>query len=183
MESGGPLQVTLTGDRSGDYVIVEERPDGSLVVAPDRSGRSSPGARRAAPRAGGSVTSGSGSLLSGLLTRPVRTPPSISETLEGWGVELADGETPSDFMLADIDGNAGFLAITSQRFIFVAQTGKGLGVVQENLLSAARNVEVVGRRRRQKLRVTWHGTENVISLHDRDALARLESHLTGHEIS
>jgi hypothetical protein len=29
--------VTLSGDRSGDYVVVEERPDGSLVVAPDTS--------------------------------------------------------------------------------------------------------------------------------------------------
>jgi len=175
-------QVTLTGDRSGDYVVVEERPDGSLVVAPDRSKRSSPGAPRATPRAGGSL-SGSGSLLSGLLARPVRTPPSIPETLEGWGVELGDDETTSDFMLADIDGKAGFLAITSQRFIFVAQTGKGLGVVQENLLSAARNVEVVGRRRRQKLRVTWHGAESVISLHDQGALARLERHLTGRELT
>ncbi len=29
--------VTLSGDRSGEYVVVEERPDGSLVVAPDTS--------------------------------------------------------------------------------------------------------------------------------------------------
>ncbi|MBV8948288.1 MAG: hypothetical protein JOZ95_22880 [Solirubrobacterales bacterium] len=27
----------LSGDRSGDYVVVEERDDGSLVVAPDTS--------------------------------------------------------------------------------------------------------------------------------------------------
>ena len=30
-------RITLTGDRSGEYVVVEERPDGSLVVAPDTS--------------------------------------------------------------------------------------------------------------------------------------------------
>ena len=172
MESRGPVHVTLTGDRSGNYVVVEERPDGTLVVAPDRSRRSAPSASRAAPSAGGS-------LLSGLITRPPRTPPSIPETLEGWGVELGEDETASDFMLADIDGKAGFLAITSQRFIFVASTGKGLGVVQEYLLSSARNVEVFGRRRRQKLRVTWHGTESVVALHDRDAVARLERHLRG----
>ena len=175
MDSRRPLEVTLTGDRSGHYVVVEERPDGSLVVAPDRSKRSSPGVKRSATQSGGS-------LMSGLLTRPPRTPPSIPETLEGWGVELAENETTSDFMLADIDGQAGFLAITSQRFIFVAQTGKGLGVVQENLVSAARNVEVVGRGRTQKLRVTWHGTASLISLHDRDALARLERRLSGHEL-
>ena len=29
--------MTLSGDRSGDYVVIEERPDGSLVVAPDTS--------------------------------------------------------------------------------------------------------------------------------------------------
>lgn len=29
--------VTITGDRSGDYVVVEERDDGSMVVAPDTS--------------------------------------------------------------------------------------------------------------------------------------------------
>jgi hypothetical protein len=29
--------VTLTGDRSGEYVLIEERTDGSLVVAPDTS--------------------------------------------------------------------------------------------------------------------------------------------------
>lgn len=29
--------ITLSGDRSGDYVLVEERSDGSLVVAPDTS--------------------------------------------------------------------------------------------------------------------------------------------------
>jgi len=29
--------ITLTGDRSGEYVLVEERPDGSLVMAPDTS--------------------------------------------------------------------------------------------------------------------------------------------------
>ena len=29
--------VTLSGDRSGEYVVVEERADGSLVVVPDTS--------------------------------------------------------------------------------------------------------------------------------------------------
>ena len=29
--------VTLTGDVSGEYVVVEKRDDGSLVVAPDTS--------------------------------------------------------------------------------------------------------------------------------------------------
>jgi hypothetical protein len=30
-----PPHVTLSGDRAGEYVIEEERPDGRLVLAPD----------------------------------------------------------------------------------------------------------------------------------------------------
>jgi hypothetical protein len=37
VESERELRVTLAGDRSGDYVIVDERKDGSLVLAPDTS--------------------------------------------------------------------------------------------------------------------------------------------------
>ena len=37
MESERPLHVTLAGDRSGDYIIVEERKDGALILAPDTS--------------------------------------------------------------------------------------------------------------------------------------------------
>jgi hypothetical protein len=31
------LHVTLSGDRAGDYVVLEERDDGSLVLGPDTS--------------------------------------------------------------------------------------------------------------------------------------------------
>ena len=37
VESERVLRVTLTGDRSGDYVIVDEREDGLLILAPDTS--------------------------------------------------------------------------------------------------------------------------------------------------
>jgi hypothetical protein len=30
-------RVTLSGDRAGDYVVTEERPDGALVLVPDTS--------------------------------------------------------------------------------------------------------------------------------------------------
>jgi hypothetical protein len=30
-----PPHVTLSGDRAGEYVVEEERPDGRLVLAPD----------------------------------------------------------------------------------------------------------------------------------------------------
>ena len=173
MSSERPRHVTLAGDLAGDYVVVEERADGSLVVAPDTSGRPRAPSRQPRPNA-----STGPSLFSGLFARPVRTPPDVPTILEGWGVELGEEEVISDFILAEIDGNTGFLAITSQRFIFARNQGKGVGVVQEQLLSAARDVEVFGRRRRQKLRVTWHGAESVISVLDQDALSRLEQYLT-----
>ena len=31
------LHVTLSGDRAGDYVVLEERDDGSLLLGPDTS--------------------------------------------------------------------------------------------------------------------------------------------------
>jgi hypothetical protein len=37
MSLHGDEHVTLSGDVSGEYVVVEKRDDGSLVVAPDTS--------------------------------------------------------------------------------------------------------------------------------------------------
>jgi hypothetical protein len=177
MDAEPRQHVTLTGDFAGEYVVLEKRSDGSLVLSPDPSRRSKPPARRPADRGG------AGSLLAGLLSRPPTAPPNVPEILDGWGVELADDEGISEFLIADVDGKTGFLAITTQRFIFAAQSGKGLGVVQEHLLSAARNVEVVGRRRRPKLRVTWHGSESVIGILDRDATSRLQETLSSRSVS
>lgn len=176
MDSQRPLHVALTGDLSGDYVVVEERPDGSLLLAPDTAKRLRPAARRPAANAGGT-------LFSGLLSRPAPSPRTAPETLEDWGVELGEDEIVREFLVGDIDGRMGFLAITSQRFIFVADAGGRLGVVQEHLLSAARDVEVVRRRRKQKLRVSWHGAECLIGVPDQDSLSRLERHLTGQRTS
>lgn len=167
MDSPHPLRVTLTGDVSGAYVVVEQRSDGSLLVAPDTSSRS-----RAAPR-----PSGFGSLLSGLVTPSDKAPLSGVEVLQGWGVELHEEEQIEAFFVADVDESAGFLAITSRRFIFVADTGKGPTVVHEHLLSAARNVELVRRGLRRRLRVSWHGTDSLVGGLDRKALERLQHQL------
>jgi len=165
--------VTLSGARSGNYVVAEERPDGSLVLTPDTS-------RRAANPPARQATGAINSLFSGLLARPEKGPPDVPAILENWGVELAQDEGVEDFLIADVDGTTGFVAITTQRFLFAANTGRGVSVLQEHLLSAARNVELIGRRRKPKLRVSWHGTESVIGVLERDALARLEQHLTAH---
>jgi hypothetical protein len=157
--------VTLTGDVSGPYVVVEQRPDGSLVVAPDMSSGSRTSPRRPF------VT-----LLSGLLSPPEKAMSGL-EVLEGWGVVLHEGEQIDEFFVADVDDRAGFLAITSKRFIFVADIGKGSTVVHEYLLSDARNVELVRRGLRQRLHVSWYDAETFVGGLDRKALARLQHHL------
>jgi len=160
--------VTLSGDVSGAYVVVEQRSDGSLVLAPDTSNPSG-AARRwsASPVA---------SLLSGLLATPQK-PMSGPEVLEGWGVELDDEERVEAFFLADVDDESGFLAITSRRFIFVADRGKGSTIVHEHPLSTAGEVELVRRGLRHKLRVSWPGAESLVGGLDREQIARLQHHL------
>ena len=122
MESPRPRRVTLSGELSGEYLVIEQRSDGSLVLAPDPSRRAGSPSARQAP-------AGLGSLFSGLLARPAPGPPDVPAILEGWGVELAEEEGVDDFLIADIDGTTGFVAITTQRFIFAANTGRGVGVL------------------------------------------------------
>ena len=169
MDSSRPLRVTLTGDVSGGYVVVEQRPDGSLVLAPD------PVKPPGAPRQGSSA-SGIATLLSGLINPPEK-PMTGGELLQDWGVELDEQEQIEEFFVADVDDEAGFVAITTHRFIFVADSGKGNKVVHEHLLSAARDVELVRRGLRQRLHVTWHGAESLIGGVDRKSIARLQHHL------
>jgi hypothetical protein len=168
MDSQRPLRVTLTGDVSGAYVVMEQRSDGSLVVAPDVSKGSRSGSRRSA--------SPIATLFSGLLAQPGKSMTGL-EVLEGWGVALDEDEQIEEFFVADVDDVAGFLAITSRRFIFVADTGRGSRVLHEYRLSAARNVELVRRGLRHKLRVTWHGAEHLIGGLDRKSVERLIDHL------
>ena len=167
MDSQRPLRVTLTGDVSGAYVVVEQRSDGSLVVAPDVSKRSGPGPRRSASP----ITT----LLSGLITPAEKSMTGV-EVLEGWGVALDEDEQIEEFFVADVDDIAGFLAITSQRFMFVADTGSGSRVLHDYRLSAARSVEVVRRGLRHKLRVTWPAAESLVGGLDRKSVERLVDH-------
>ena len=168
--------MTLRGDVAGDYVIVEERPDGSLVLAPDRASRTGATANHPSGTSR-PPTSSVGSLLSGLLASPKSKRMTTEEILDEWGVRLRHDELPGEMFVADVDEKPGFVTITSQRFIFVADTGNGLSVVQENLLSAARNVQLIRRGMKQRLRVTWHGTDSVIVTPDRKSLARLQQYL------
>jgi hypothetical protein len=172
MDSQRPLYVTLTGDRSGDYVVIEERPDGSLVVAPHIARGSRGAARPRAPHAGNT-------LLSGMLFRSKQAATTVPEALDDWGVELREDELVWEFLVADVDGRTGFVAVTSQRFIFVTRIGRELGVAQEHLLSTARDVELIRRGMRHKLHVAWNGSETLIGASDRHSLSRLQELLGG----
>lgn len=122
-------------------------------------------------------------MLSGLLASPKSKRMTTEQILEDWGVRLRHDELAGEMFVADVDERPGFITITSQRFIFVADTGSGLSVVQENLLSAARSVELIRRGMRHRLRVTWHGTESVIVTPDRKSLARLQQYLEDRAIA
>jgi hypothetical protein len=166
--------VSLSGDVSGDYVVLEEREDGSLVLTPEPEPRPQHVQRPAARRSGGG-------LLSALRPQASAEPATVPEMLGEWGIELAEDETVDDFLLAEIDGNTGFVAVTSHRFIFAAPKRREPTVVEEHLLSAARNVELVGRRRKQRLRVNWHGTDSLIWIPDADSFERLQARLTAYD--
>lgn len=174
MDSPRPRRVTLTGDVSGVYVVLEQRPDGSLVVAPENSRPPGiPSRRPASPVM---------TLFSGLFT-PAQKSMSDIEVLEGWGVQLDAEERIDEFSVADVDGEAGFLAITNQRFIFVASRSEGSTIVHDHLLSAARDVELVRRGLGRKLRVSWHSVETLVGGLDRKALLRLQHLLEGHGLT
>jgi hypothetical protein len=164
-----PARVTLSGDRSGEYVVVEERSDGSLVLTPKTSKRLACATRRPA--------SPIGTLLSTLRRPPDTLPMSDVEVLEGWGLEPREDERIREVFVADVDERTGFLAITSERFVFAADAGRGRTVVEEHRLSAARGVELVRRGVRHKLRVSWEGAVSFISVLDRTALSRLQGYL------
>jgi hypothetical protein len=168
MSSERLRRVCLSGDLSGDYVVVEERSDGSLVVAPE-----APAGAPVRPMA-----DDGGTVFSKLFarSRPDR-PASAPELLARWGVQLREDEVISEFLTASVDGRPGFLALTSQRLIFVEHAARGSRAAEEHLLFAARNVELVRRGVNHRLRVTWHGSESVISDLSRESLARLREHL------
>ena len=156
------VRVRLLGDRSGDYVVIEERSDGTLVIAPDNSGSRTRG--RPDPSAGSS--------LSRLLTRRQHGPATIHEALGEWGFELQQDEFVTDFREATADGRGGFAAVTNQRVVFFARSGGDLRAIRERPLSAVQEVKLVRRPFKSVLRVRWDDGETEIAGAP-DALKRL----------
>jgi hypothetical protein len=174
-----PLRVTLTGDRAGAYIIVHERPDGSLVLAPDPAptspvaaeepDRGKAGQHRRSRRAGLSLAE--------LLAQRRGGPATVHEALDEWGIELLVDEFVAEFVTADVDGRKGFVAITNQRLMFVARAGSELRVIDEHPLSTCRGSALVRHGLKAKLRVAWDGQETIIGTSDRQTLSRVRQHL------
>jgi hypothetical protein len=174
MSSRQPIRVSLSGDRSGEYVVAEEHPDGSLVLRPEDSG--APTARPRHPRPGHGAL---GALLSGMLTSNSGDgSQTVPEMLEEWGVGLHGDEQVREFLHLEINGLAGFAAITTARMIFAPHHTRGPGSADEFALATLENVELSPRRGRQRLRVTWASGETTIQ-GSRDALDRLRQALVG----
>lgn len=170
MNSEHPQRVTLTGARAGEYVVLEERPDGSLVITPDRL------PRRAASR--GRQGSGGG-LLASLRPRPPQAMGSVLEALQSSGIDLREGESVQEFIAADVDGRSGFLAITTHRVIFVVGARGELRAVREHPLPAPAEVKLARRGIRNQLQITWDDAEMLIRAADRGSFTRLERRLQG----
>jgi hypothetical protein len=165
-------RVSLTGDVAGDYVVLEERPDRSLVIAPDTS-RASDGTPE--PPA---AVSGTRRILR-LFGRSEQHATSVPELLAGWGIQLHDDELVDEFMPAEVDGRPGFLTVTSRRLIFVAESAIQSRQVQEHALVAVRDVELRRHGTTSRLHVSADGSTTVIGGVDRASLARLEQRLSG----
>jgi len=169
--SGDPIRVTLTGDRTGAYVVSEERPDGSLVLEPDMHQRTQASYGKGVARSTGAL----GELLGGLFKdRPV---PTVPELLHGWGVTLNRGEDILDFLTLQLNEVNGFAAVTTSRLIFMPQGGNARGPAEDYPRATMRNVEVVGRRRKRLRMETNRGGMTIDA--GRDEIQRLADELVG----
>jgi hypothetical protein len=172
MSSRQPIRVSLSGDRSGEYVVTVEHPDGSLVLRPEDSGR--PTRRHPRPRHGAL-----GALLSGrLASNSGDGSQTVPEMLEEWGVGLHGDEQVREFLHLEVNGIAGFAAITTARMIFAPHHVRGPGSADEFALATLENVELSLRRGRHRLRATWASGKTTIQ-GSRDALDRLRQALVG----
>lgn len=178
MSSRRLRRVSLSGDMSGQYVVVEERAHGFLLLAPDLS-RNAEGASEPA-----GLDAGAMPVLARLFSRSRRQEPKdITGLLAGWGAQLGEDEVLGEFLAADVDGRPGFLVITNQRLIFFAHTVGRSRPPEEHLLVDARNVALVRRGARRELRVAWRGSDSVISGLSRGSLERLQQRLAARHIS
>jgi hypothetical protein len=156
-------RVMLSGDRDGDYVVVEERDDGSLVLEPD----SAPSLSRHASRPFGGLR----------LRRPESTA-TLPQTLHQLGVRLERAEAVREFRLAELDGVPGFGLVTNRRFQFLATTDPKPRSTLERRLTDLREAELTDRVRGARLELHWSDQARQVLTGGRDELGRLQAALT-----
>jgi hypothetical protein len=162
-------RVTLSGDLAGEYVVIEERDDGTLVIA-----RASGGTAPAPPR-----TESRFGTLGRMFRRSRTTNATVPELLAGWGIQLRGKEEVEAFLTADVDGTPGFLALTTERLIFVPHGGAGTSAVQVHARTALRGVEPIRQGLSHALRIDWGETASLITRAGPAELARLHDALSG----
>lgn len=165
MTVGGPSsdrpRVLLSGDRDGDYVIVEEHDDGSLVLEPD------PAPSRRARRS-----------LGGLRLRRPESTATLPQTLRELGVRLERAEAIREFRLGELDGVPGFGLVTNRRFQFLATTDAKPHSTVDRRLTELRQAALTDRVRGARLDLLWSDQTRHVLSGGRDELARLQAALT-----
>jgi hypothetical protein len=170
MAAGRPARVHLTGDRVGAYIVSEERADGSLVLTPDSSRR-----RRVAVDSPGTLAQ----LL--FRRRQEERFPTSREALDAWGVALLEDESIAEFAMADVDKEHGYVAVTSERVIFLVRSAGSLAPRWEHSLGQFLSVGESARRGKGAVVIEWHdAAPTVIESRDRAALERLRASLLAH---
>jgi hypothetical protein len=165
MTAGGPSsgrpRVILSGDRDGDYVIVEERDDGSLVLELDPA----PTRRPSRP-------------FGGLRLRRPESTVTLPQTLHQLGVRLERAEAVREFRLGELDGVPGFGLVTDRRFQFIATTAANPHPTVDRRLTELREAALTDRVRGARLDLRWSDHTQQVLSGGRDELTRLQAALT-----
>jgi hypothetical protein len=154
-------RVMLSGDRDGDYLVVEERDDGSIVLEPD------PAPTRRASRPFG-----------GLRLRVPDSTATLPQTLHQLGVRLERTETVREFRLGELDGVPGFGLVTDRRFQFIATTAANPHPTVDRRLTELREAALTERVRGARLDLRWTDHTQQVLSGGRDELVRLQAALS-----
>jgi hypothetical protein len=99
---------------------------------------------------------------------------SLDDILADWGVALATGEEAEFFRLVEIDGQPGFLLVTSARLVFFARSGRTRhSKLFEYPLAGVAHTYAGGALRGRRLQLRGSGWEHAVRTADRRYLERL----------
>jgi hypothetical protein len=109
------------------------------------------------------------------LARRQRPAATLEEVLADWGIATADGEEPRCFRYHVVDEQKGYLLVTDQRLVFVADRRRRQETVFEHPIGLVRDLSLSGRR----LAVRGPDFEHLITSGSRAALAALAGQISG----